>query len=289
MEDLIKFLKICNLQNENLSIQIRKKCESVDQFYDMRDNWLYSFSMNEQEFIKCIKLISFYKQALIDCEEFGMQDIVNTENYPSFLEYVEKYSTFLQDNSLDSDINQVKYDMFKFTYNVYLKSDKNKPNVELLIPPNITNLTTTTTTLLCGASGAALGSLMFPVGTVLGGTAGAALGLYLSLFYVLPFLNDQKIKNFYDYLKEEENFTEDELYEKALDKLNLNKNSSNKLVKNARRNHLSAFHPDKINGDLNLQKELFKLERAYRIIQNYRKNKNVWDGFIEFDVNIETI
>jgi len=277
MEDLIKFLKICNLQNENLSIQIRKKCESVDQFYDMRDNWLYSFSMNEQEFIKCIKLISFYKQALIDCEEFGMQDIVNTENYPSFLEYVEKYSTFLQDNSLDSDINQVKYDMFKFTYNVYLKSDKNKPNVELLIPPNITNLTTTTTTLLCGASGAALGSLMFPVGTVLGGTAGAALGLYLSLFYVLPFLNDQKIKNFYDYLKEEENFTEDELYEKALDKLNLNKNSSNKLVKNARRNHLSAFHPDKINGDLNLQKELFKLERAYRIIQNYRKNKNVWD------------
>jgi len=277
MEDLTKFLKICNLQNENLSIQITKNCSSIEQFYEMRDNWLYSFSMNEQEFRKCIKLISFYKQALIDCEEFDMQDIVNTENYASFFDYVEKYSTFLQENSLDSDINQVKNDMYKLTYNVFLKRGKNKPDSELLIPPDVTYLTTTMTTLFCGVSCAALGSLMFPAGTVLVGTAGAALGLYLSICYVLPYLTDQTIKNLYDYLKVEENFTEDELYEKALDKLNLNKNSSNKLVKNARRNYLLAFHPDKINDDLNLQKELFKLERAYRIIQNYRKNKNSWD------------
>ena len=123
--------------------------------------------------------------------------------------------------------------------------------------------------------------LMLPFEMTLSGFLGGVLGFYSSFFYILPSLNALMILNLQnlmiDELKKEENLSEEQKYINALNKLNLNKNSSNKLVKNARRNHLSAFHPDKINGDLNLQKELFKLERAYRIIQYYRKNKNVWD------------
>lgn len=140
MEDFSEFLKICNLQNENLTSQIIEKSLSIDEFYEKRKYWLNLFKMNEQEFIKCIKLISFYKQALNECAEFDMEDIVSSENYESFLEYAEKYSTFLQENSSDSDIIQVKNEMLKLTYKIYLKSSKkNKSNnVEHLISPKVT-------------------------------------------------------------------------------------------------------------------------------------------------------
>ena len=95
-------------------------------------------------------------------------------------------------------------------------------------------LTTTTTTILCGASGAALGSLMFPVGTILGGSAGAAIGFYLSMRYVLPYLNDLTIEKFNNEFSKENNLPVENQYENVL---NLNINSSNKLIKNARKNY----------------------------------------------------
>ena len=69
-----------------------------------------------------------------------MEDIKKTENYDTFLEYAEKYSTFLQENSSDSDIIQVKNEMLKLTYKIYLKSSKkNKSNnAEHLISPKVT-------------------------------------------------------------------------------------------------------------------------------------------------------
>ena len=104
MEDLIEFLKICNFQNEKLNNFITETCSSMDQFYEMREKWINIFNMNEQEFRISIKLIDFHKQVLIDCAEFDMEDIANTENYEAFIEYVEKYSSFLKENNLDPDI-----------------------------------------------------------------------------------------------------------------------------------------------------------------------------------------
>ena len=130
---------------------------------------------------------------------------------------------------------------------------------------------------MCGASGADVGSMLFPVGTVLGGVYGAALGYYLSLNYFLPYLNALTVENILDELKVDENLTEEKQYENSLDKLNLNMNSSNKLIKTARRNYLLAFQKEKIKDNIDLQKQLMKLERSYRIIQNYRQNKGIWD------------
>jgi len=74
-----------------------------------------------------------------------------------------------------------------------------------------------------------------------------------------------------DELLKEENLSEEQKYINSLNKLNLNKNFLNELIKDARKTYLLAFHQNKIKGDIDLQKKLIKLELAYRIIQNYRK------------------
>ncbi len=114
--------------------------------------------------------------------------------------------------------------------------------------------------------------LMLPFEMTLSGFLGAVLGFYSSFFYILPSLNALMILNLQnlmiDELKKEENLSEEQKYINALNKLNLNKNFSNKLIIDARKNYLLAFHPDKINGDLNFQKELFKIGTS---IQNNTK------------------
>ena len=237
MEDLIEFLKICNLKNEKLNNRIKEKCSSVDQFFEMRKKWINLFNMKKKKFKKILKLIGFYKQALIDCTEFHMEDIENTENHEAFIEYLEKNSSFLKENTLDPDIIKVKEEMLKFSYNIYLKSNKTKPDVnELIISQHVTFFTNLSASILCGAFGAALSSISFPVGTILGGVYGVAAGFYLSLNYY-----SLTMENILDELKVDENLTEEQQYENSLDKLNSNMNSSNKLIKTSRRNYLVAF------------------------------------------------
>ena len=51
--------------------------------------------------------------------------------------------------------------MFKLTYNINRKYKNKSNNIDFLISPKVTYLATTTNTILYGASGAALVSLMF--------------------------------------------------------------------------------------------------------------------------------
>ncbi len=57
-----------------------------------------------------------------------------------------------------------------------------------------------------------------------------------------------------DELLKEENLSEEQKYINALNKLNLNKNFSNKLIRDAIKTYLLAFHQNKIKGDIGLKK-----------------------------------
>jgi len=227
---LKSLLIISGISDKKLQNNILKLSNySIDEFFENNRNWS-SNGLNIEQVKKILNLKKNFENGLAYKDE---KEILE-KNFPVMTE-----TTYL-----------------RYFLNSFGISDDILSNVGFLMKPkkifSITIKTMLGSFFICW--------LMLPFEMTLSGFLGAVLGFYSSFFYILPSLNALMILNLQnlmiDELKKEENLSEEQKYINALNKLNLNKNFSNKLIIDARKNYLLAFHPDKINGDLNLQKEL---------------------------------
>ena len=132
------------------------------------------------------------------------------------------------------------------------------------------------TGLAAGVAGAYIGSLIFPgVGTLLGSIIGSLGAGFLAKKYIEPEVRRYLASSSIDMKPVEQTSTE-ELYQKALEKLNVYKDTPTELIKKTRHDYL-AFHADKTSEQSEEKtKRLIALEANYKIIENYRKANNTW-------------
>ena len=123
---------------------------------------------------------------------------------------------------------------------------------------------------LCGLASTLIG---FSSVTILGGLA-------VSSVFIRPHIKDffysPDINKLYPDLNSSKNFnpTKDE-FESACNFLNMQPSTSNELVKRAMTIFRDGHNLENCN-----EKEVnhfFELEKAYRVIRNYRKNNNQWN------------
>lgn len=128
-------------------------------------------------------------------------------------------------------------------------------------------------------AGGFIGTLVWPgvgtfIGAILGSLAGGILGKKCIEPKVRKFFQDQNLK-----VDSFEMKTSDDLYEYALDKLNVTRSTDSDRIKQVRRNYLLAYHPDK-NAQIEKQQtdKLIELERCFQIVKKYREAKGEWTG-----------
>jgi len=139
------------------------------------------------------------------------------------------------------------------------------------------NASVCVTGLTAGLAGAYIGSLIFPgVGTILGSIIGSLGGGFLAKKYIEPDVRRYLASSTIDMKPVEQASTED-LYQKALEKLNVYTDTPTELIKKSRHDYLMALHPDKTSEQNEEKtKRLIALEANYKIIENYRKANNTW-------------
>jgi hypothetical protein len=113
-----------------------------------------------------------------------------------------------------------------------------------------------------------VGNLIFPG---LGLSVGTSIGSFISKLLIVV----RKSLDGNQETKKLKSLNPEQLYEEALNKLNLKRESSTESVKEIRRKYLISFYRDLNDKATNIDKStlklLFEQERSYRIIENYRK------------------
>lgn len=139
------------------------------------------------------------------------------------------------------------------------------------------NASVCVTGLAAGVAGAFIGSLIFPgVGTLLGSIIGSLGAGFLAKKYIEPEVRRCLASSAID-MKPVEQASTEELYQKALEKLNVYTDTPTELIKKSRHDYLMALHPDKTSEQSEEKtKRLIALEANYKIIENYRKANNTW-------------
>lgn len=279
---------------------INKICDSIisknviEEFHRQNENWPNWFEViNERLFIDLIKFHKSFKNALIDCNEFDLLECIEEHaNFESFYKFVEKSSRLDKEYEIvDMGFMEenIKKSIYILAHKVYLKSKRcNRDQLgKFPIFAELSEESNKQVQIYNGLAAIVLGS----IGTVgIGISAGACSpliigsglvgGYVLSTLFVRPYLEDYFATKEYRQLIEELNSFEyvepDEvLYEKSLYRLNLARDSNNEQVKTARRNYLAAFNMEKCNQTE--LKRFLDLEKAFKIIKNYRKKNNIWD------------
>ena len=132
------------------------------------------------------------------------------------------------------------------------------------------------TGLSAGVTGAFIGTLILPgVGTVFGSIIGSLGAGLLAKKYIEPEVKEYVSSTINK--KPFEQASSEELYQKALEKLNVYTDTPTELIKKIRHDYILALHPD-ITSEQSEEKtkRLIALEANYRIIENYRKANNTW-------------
>lgn len=290
-----------NYLNRQLGVDVIEKiCDSIisknaiEEFHRQNENWPNWFEViNERLFIDLIKFHKSFKNALIDCNEFDLLECIEEHSdFESFYKFVEK------SNRLDKEYEivdmgfmeeNIKRAIYILAHRIYLNSKKfNRDQLgKFPIFAELSEESNKQIQIYNGLAAIVLGS----IGTVgIGISAGACSpliigsglvgGYVLSTLFVRPYLEDYFATKEYRQLIEELNSFEyvepDEvLYEKSLYRLNLARDSNNEQVKTARRNYLAAFNMEKCNQTE--LKRFLDLEKAFKIIKNYRKKNNIWN------------
>ena len=145
----------------------------------------------------------------------------------------------------------------------------------------VANASVCVTSLTAAVACSFIGSCIFPgVGTLLGSIIGSLGGGIFAKKYIEPEVRRYLATSTID-IKSVEQASTEELYLKALEKLNVYTDTPTELIKKSRHDYLMALHPDKTrDGSDELSKEktkrLITLEANYKIIENYRKANNTW-------------
>jgi len=227
-EGLKSFLFLSGISDNKLQSKILKLSNySIDEFLKSNMNWS-SYGLN----IGQVKKILYVRKKFEDGLACKNDDEILDKNFP-----VKTETTYL-----------------RYFLNFCGISNDILINVGLLMEPK--KLFSITITSMLGSS--VICWLILPFGMILSGFLGAVLGFYSSFYFILPFLNALMISKLkilmIDELWKEENLSEEQKYINALNKLNLNKNFSNKLIRDAIKTYLLAFHQNKIKGDIGLKK-----------------------------------
>lgn len=298
---LVEINKLLNPSNQYGPSVIEDICEWIDsknlieEFYRQNDKWpLWFQCKNEQLFTELIKYHKIYKISLIECNEFDIVECIEKHpDFESFYKYVETYSKQENDNQIIGTTiltdENVRKSIYKLAHSVYIKSKNSNKGLlgKFPILGELSSESSTKVELLnalagvsLGAGGAVLGTCLLGFFSPVMSTASLVGSVVVSSIALRPYLKEffakKDFKDLVIELNSFENIEPDEiLYEQSLDKLNLAKDSSNELVKRVRRTYLATFDLEKCNQER--IRKLVELEKAFKIIRNYRKKQNLWN------------
>lgn len=254
---LREFLKIIPVADEKIDRIVAECNGNIDNFFDNANRW-HQFDLNKEEIVTILKMKNAYQRARMDCESYSTL----TSYFPdTYLNDEENFYKEFQDR-IDDEPDEPEKSKLRKIYRLAFTTGVNLA----------AHISVFSTGFIGGFTGAVIGSLIFPgIGTFFGGVTGSTLGGFLGMKYVKPEIK----KLFQDQNVKLDDKKVESLYDEALEKLNVTRETDTKAIQELRRAYLLANHPNKQNNENSVNK-LIELERYFQTIKRYREAKNTW-------------
>lgn len=266
MSELKKFLEIIEIPKKKIDKIVKKHNVSLENFLSNTSKWS-KIGLDEQDVNKLLKWKRVFNNGgdhldRIQSDATSAHDELQHQEVELF---GERYQ-----NEIDSGIKEAKQaKLNEIARANELACQTHQKKTKRLEVANRISFT---------VAGGIIGTFILPgIGTAIGTILGSIIGFSFSVAILRPILRkilkDMRLDP--KYLEKKAN---EDLYDQALNKLNANRNTNKKQLKELMKLYRLSNHPDKQNAEYKEKgaQKFIELELCYEIVKRYRKEKGQW-------------